>query len=1289
MGLAVVVFCSGLAALSPVSVPGQSIEDFPRIPGDYLNKIPHNLVTPHREFARPYAGGAVRALFIVPQRGAAREVVELFQRLSLDYDAVTTVDSKMFAPTEKDYGGLRFHQGGWFGEKEAELRAKLAQEPQVTVIGNFSWASIPAEERKTILEKVRKGMGLVIAHPRDIPKDVTSLLVPDAEGNEEIRRGTGAGRWQLKGGSGAFNLGAGRVVLLNFGVPPETGHGAPGFTPQWPYNFNRANLYRQGLSVAARSVLWAAAREPDVRILLEPSYTGKWGAELKITPKVSSARQGRFLVPYQVHDVQGRLLFRGEKRVEIREGEGNLPSISIPSLPQYDSLLLDIWIKEGGKTVDWACTVIGVTDGKIKEVAFFPKDVVRKGETIRAEVGLSGPLQEGEQLVLWVKDCYGRIIKEIKPSPYGKQNASAVFTFWLDELPTLALRMEVALLSGDRLMASRERVLYAPWRPRRDFNFIVWGQNGYGILANYLYDSWKSMGATTILRWPHHFHSPVLSYTDLLNLAYAYATNLHPTDKHYVEQPHAFDFECWEHADCRTLFLKKWQDWTRWTYKYGVLGYSLGDEVKIGGPNVGYSEGWMDPFRRHMQAVYKNLDALNAEWETDFSSWDEVEPLKKGSASTRAADLAQLKEVYKSVDRLNRELKTDYASWEEVEQARQKSSGSYAPYIDHRLWVEGKVAEMLVKLGEICKGFDPEGRVGFEGATSVEAYYGLDFAKLSPVMSIQAPYYTPVRLWLMDGFIKPGAVTGSWTGGYVWCRRVLAGEAPKSFNRVSLWETLLSGVSGIYFFAADSPEGGVNRDYSPAEDFPVEEARTIMGGLGEYLVNCEHDYDPVAMLYSRASVQVHSFERPWGRAGMVLNNWLALLWDIGLHPRPVSSQQLAGGILEQKGISALILPEAVALSEAEVKVIREFVERGGILIADLRPGCLSGHGKYLKSGALDDLFGVKRASTRAREVAALDRLEAKGDIWGQHVDMELRQVTPEAVAVKEREVLRPEVDRSVRVAGAEAHLRADDGTPVWIANSCGKGRTLLLNCSVTSYAYFSGGRSKMEMWRYPEQNKGLREGLRDVLAAAGVTSRFPAQDSQGRAAVALRRRCFHRGAVRLLGVTRSLRKHMAPGPVTVGLPQRLHVYDVRRRKYLGHTQEVTIDLRRGDGTFLSLLPYKVQRLEGSMTEPRRGEDVRLRLNLVTEGKTAPGDHMVRITVRDGRQKRLLWFDKLVWLTGGKAQASLRVALNESAGNYTLEALDVLSDAAWKREFSLPEKELPGKVLSSPGPRDYW
>ncbi|MBI2300414.1 MAG: beta-galactosidase trimerization domain-containing protein, partial [Armatimonadetes bacterium] len=155
-----------------------------------------------------------------------------------------------------------------------------------------------------------------------------------------------------------------------------------------------------------------------------------------------------------------------------------------------------------------------------------------------------------------------------------------------------------------------------------------------------------------------------------------------------------------------------------------------------------------------------------------------------------------------------------------------------------------------------------------------------------------------------------------------------------------------------------------------------------LGGVqGSKQVGAKWLHDGVAIYYSHPSIQVswcldiEPHGRTWGnrngsdhRLGtshLVRRAWEDLLTDSGLQYNFVAYDQVAtAGVPEEYKV--LILPACYALSDLEAERITEFCRRGGTVIADFGCGVFDQHGTGRKSGALDELFGVRHDGTETK-----------------------------------------------------------------------------------------------------------------------------------------------------------------------------------------------------------------------------------------------------------------------------------------------------------------------------------
>lgn len=118
------------------------------------------VVTDHIAWAKPYATPP-KVLFIT-HRNAMREVIELAQRLEMNY-RVFALDG----PSTLGETGLgvdaswRLVQGNSFDEQGERLRSDLKADYDVIVLGAIHWDQLPLDCRYEILKKVKAGTGLV------------------------------------------------------------------------------------------------------------------------------------------------------------------------------------------------------------------------------------------------------------------------------------------------------------------------------------------------------------------------------------------------------------------------------------------------------------------------------------------------------------------------------------------------------------------------------------------------------------------------------------------------------------------------------------------------------------------------------------------------------------------------------------------------------------------------------------------------------------------------------------------------------------------------------------------------------------------------------------------------------------------------------------------------------------------------------------------------------------------------------------------------------------------------
>jgi len=152
--LALLLVCLG-ASRAPVAEPQRPFYD----PGFF--EPGESVATPHIAWAKPYYRGAPKVLFLT-HRNAMREVIELAQRLSMDYKVFACESPGKFGETGQGVdASWRLIRGNSAEELADRLRADLQRDYDVIVVGNIKWDELPLDCRYDVLRKVKEGTGLV------------------------------------------------------------------------------------------------------------------------------------------------------------------------------------------------------------------------------------------------------------------------------------------------------------------------------------------------------------------------------------------------------------------------------------------------------------------------------------------------------------------------------------------------------------------------------------------------------------------------------------------------------------------------------------------------------------------------------------------------------------------------------------------------------------------------------------------------------------------------------------------------------------------------------------------------------------------------------------------------------------------------------------------------------------------------------------------------------------------------------------------------------------------------
>jgi hypothetical protein len=352
----------------------------------------------------------------------------------------------------------------------------------------------------------------------------------------------------------------------------------------------------------------------------------------------------------------------------------------------------------------------------------------------------------------------------------------------------------------------------------------------------------------------------------------------------------------------------------------------------------------------------------------------------------------------------------------------------------------------------------------------------------------------------------------------------------------------------------------------------------------------------------------------------------------------VSTQQIEQGKLADYQVLLMPLSQAVGRKEAEA--IRRFAQRGGLVIADVRPGITDEHGKFAGDRTLRELFGVDWKKE-------LGRKKIRATVSGEY-----RGVT------FENEAATIPVDPAVILDGAKAVLTAD-GIPLVLSHQVGQGTAVCLNIPFNFYARYPTPDTMYFYLADHEHSTVVGNVLKAIFAAHQIEQPLSVDVPDGGWPWGLETWYATDGDAQYAALTkRRGRKHEPDYTLVVHAPREGHVYDVLRGKYLGQRQRWEATVAAADIRLFSILPYAVERVSVECeSTAARGGAIAGKVVIQT-GDSEPARHVVHLeTVRpDGCPVRYL--ARNLETDRGAASFCLPLAWNEPPGKYTLTFTDV-------------------------------
>jgi len=418
-------------------------------------------------------------------------------------------------------------------------------------------------------------------------------------------------------------------------------------------------------------------------------------------------------------------------------------------------------------------------------------------------------------------------------------------------------------------------------------------------------------------------------------------------------------------------------------------------------------------FRDWLKTQYKDLAALNAEWETRFGSWEEVKPFTTDQIKNRMASgeaLPRGKPDWGEVAKLKFE----------PAQARQNlTRWNFSPWADFRTYMDLSLARTLSDLRQAAHDMDPRTPVGIEGTQMPNTFGGYDLWRLSQALDWVEPY----------DIGNAREIFGSFMPGKTLVTTVFENETKPASRR--LWHLLLEGDRGCIIWWSEDCIDWKNPEYplTPKARALTPVLKEMASPLARLFLRAQRERDPVFIHYSQPSIQVDwliestvdgatwlrrfsSFEADHNRMARTRNGWLKAFQDLGFSPQFISSEQVEQGGLPAANSCVVVLANSRALSEKETGRLKASLagatgqETARMIFCEGSPGLFDEHGKLRARSAFEGLgplsdsevLTMRNAGTPARSSGAggtysVDRLKGKME-WASWVQAQLGALRP-------------------------------------------------------------------------------------------------------------------------------------------------------------------------------------------------------------------------------------------------------------------------------------------------------
>jgi len=1213
------------------------------MPADWY-RLNTEVAAPGIAWAKPWAGAKVRVLAIHP-RARQWDIVELMRRTDLELTSVfcdrqdKEGERAPFFPDTK----------GWRKKEVVESLTKaLAGSYDVIIVDQVDEEIFYEVVANRLKEIVGKGTGLVYTGlpPRKLekPGDKKSSFDPVFEkeltaapiADPPALLATGIPYAQLPGFhigekdkdkdfrtvAALYRFGQGRIVRLSLG----------GGLGQLANATDPVDLhYEYYVSFAIKALLWAAGQEPALGFRNLPSaltvehkpegsgeltfeLAGTGGARCAVSLSVRSPERLWALPATPVARPgisQGELFLRPLHQAQVEAAGDGPVKLALPPLPA-GTYFLDLEVSQNGRKANWATVALTVTARpaltEVRMAAPFIDVADGKAAAVQATAILSEGAPERTTVRFALLDNHDRLLQQsLAQIAKGEDRAEGVFL--VRSFSTTLGKVRAELRVGADLLAVGIGRFTARRRDWDRFFFMGWAGQPPSRAGHVYARMLAGLGLDA-----RRGRTPALEELEIADTVALPGYQGMPRNG----------------VDLSPERLGKVREETWKMVRAAVpldpVAYYTGDELDYHGGDEQPSR--IADFREALKKKYGAVAALNKQWETAYANFDEV-----GVLTTDAV---------KEEDKSRLTLEKEYLEKANV-------SRNYSRWVDQ--WLNNyRVFNDMNRLARlIIKEFDPYARVGVDCPMWEFARCGHDWYSHMKEFEMFAPYGREGEIQPYEdarSFARPNSFLGLTYGGYLYNAFVRGEElTDMEWQRWRLWHGLLRGFSSVWWYnlGPGAAEGNVSPGllpYPTLEEACRQMAR-IRSGYHTLFSRLRRDYGPLAIHYSIPSRLVTHLLADFGSERAFNDHFLMQILrnDVGQSYTFVADEQIAAGAL--KDFKVLLMTTALAISEAEARELRKFVEGGGILIADGRPGITDEHGRWDEKNRLPALFGLSWKKELGRKMLTA---EIAGEYKGAAMHCAARKFP---------------ADPAVELKGAKAVLQIE-GVPLIAYNDVGKGTAMCLNIP---FNYYRGYPTPDHLYLYVgerDHNRLIGTILSAILRAHKIERKVRVETADGGWPWGLETSYHNDGEAQYVGLTKQRgSRNEKDCALTIWAPRAGHVYDMLNGTCFGQQETWRTTVRPADVQLYSILPYAVKGLEVRLTGEMapRGGSIDGAVALDTGGARAVRHVIHMEVIRPGGQAASYLSANLETI-GGAAKFRIPLALNEPEGEYTLAFSDV-------------------------------